>query len=486
MKKGYIVFYTLILLIVLFKIVDFLFFPCIKLIGESDVKINYREKYNDSGYQVYLRGKKINDKVSKIGIVDSSKLGEYKIIYRLDDDIFSRKVIRKVSVKDLEKPKIVLDSYDDIYLCNNIKENINSNDKKFSKIGTTLKKSINEDTNNIPYLKKATDNYDGNITKRVKFTKTDSFYKYVVSDSSNNKTTIIRNIKYKDIEKPEISLVGGDEVNLHVGDDYKELGYQALDNCDGDITSKVEVYNNVSKNTPGRYEISYKVVDSSNNKTIIKRYVNVSNQLQNGVIYLTFDDGPRLSTTPIILDILKAEDVKATFFVTNNGPDNLIKREFDEGHTVGLHSATHNYAYIYSSNENYFNDLESVRSRVKRITGYDPKLIRFPGGSSNTISRKYKEHIMTELTREVINRGFKYFDWNLNSGDAGETTDKNELIKIVTTHLKKDRPNVILMHDIKPYTRDALKEIIDYGKREGYNFMPLTENDDILQQKVNN
>src|SRR5699024_8931981 len=128
-------------------------------------------------------------------------------------------------------------------------------------------------------------------------------------------------------------------------------------------------------------------------------------------IYLTFDDGPRDGTTDVILDILKEKGVKATFFVTMNGNDSLIKRIVDEGHSIGIHTASHKYDIIYASRDNYFNDLEQVHKRIYDITGVDSKLIRFPGGSSNTISKKYSEGIMSTLTKEVLNKGYQYYDW---------------------------------------------------------------------------
>lgn len=107
------------------------------------------------------------------------------------------------------------------------------------------------------------------------------------------------------------------------------------------------------------------------------------------VIYLTFDDGPSDTTTAQLLDILKANDVKATFFVTGYGYDDLIKREHDEGHQIGLHTMTHNYSLVYSSVDAYFDDLKQISDRVKRITGQKSMMVRVPGGSSNTVSANY-------------------------------------------------------------------------------------------------
>ena len=142
---------------------------------------------------------------------------------------------------------------------------------------------------------------------------------------------------------------------------------------------------------------------------------------------------------------------------------------------------------MYSSVDAYFDDLYSVQDRVKRITGYESKIIRFPGGSSNTISRRYTEGIMSTLTNEVVSRGFKYYDWNLSSGDAAGGHPTAENIKNnVINGLRKDRVNMVLMHDIKPYTRDALRDIIRYGRENGYAFEKITMETEMIKQRVNN
>ena len=158
-----------------------------------------------------------------------------------------------------------------------------------------------------------------------------------------------------------------------------------------------------------------------------------------------------------------------------------------EGHTVGLHTASHNYQTVYSSVDGYYNDLYSVSNRVKRLTGYESKIIRFPGGSSNTVSKKYNVVIMTTLTQDVINKGFKYYDWNLSSGDAaGGNPTSSDIYNYVVNNLRRDRVNMVLMHDIKTYTRDALRDIIRYGKNNGYTFEKITMDTTMIKQKVNN
>ena len=194
----------------------------------------------------------------------------------------------------------------------------------------------------------------------------------------------------------------------------------------------------------------------------------------NGVIYLTFDDGPG-DYTEWLLDILKKYGVKATFFVTSRGDDATILREYQEGHAVGLHTWSHNYSYIYDNADNYFADLEQIRARVRTITGEDPKLLRFPGGSSNTVSRRYdhRTRIMSYLAGAVESWGLTYFDWNVDSDDAGAAKDPETVYNNVISRLKAGEESVVLQHDIKGYSVEAVESIIIYGLENGYEFKKL-------------
>ena len=125
----------------------------------------------------------------------------------------------------------------------------------------------------------------------------------------------------------------------------------------------------------------------------------------------------------------------------------LIKNEYEMGHVIGVHTYSHNYKKIYSSFENYIDDVNKMNEIIKKYTGNFSNILRFPGGSSNTISRKYKKGIMTELTREVSNLGYTYFDWNVASGDVNGY-GKNRIYKRIIKSLN-DKPTIILMHDTK-------------------------------------
>lgn len=143
------------------------------------------------------------------------------------------------------------------------------------------------------------------------------------------------------------------------------------------------------------------------------RKVGTTEQSDEKVVYLTLDDGPS-KNTQAVLDILDKYNAKATFFVTGAMPEykDMIKKAYDKGHTIGMHTYSHDYAKVYASVDAYFQDLDQIGQLVKEEIGYVPCFIRFPGGSSNTISASYTKGIMTTLTQEVQARGYQYYDWN--------------------------------------------------------------------------
>lgn len=204
-----------------------------------------------------------------------------------------------------------------------------------------------------------------------------------------------------------------------------------------------------------------------------------------GKIFLTFDDGPSNLTTGRLLDILKKYDIKATFFVTGNGSDELIKREYNEGHSIGLHTYSHSYKAIYESEDAFFNDLGKVEQRVYNAIGIHSKITRFPGGASNTIS-KFNPGIITRLAKQLKEKGYKYWDWNITSGDAGDTKNPDKIFENVTSELSKDKRNVVLMHDIHEYTVDSIERIIIWAKENNYEFARIEENMDPVHHRIAN
>ncbi len=192
------------------------------------------------------------------------------------------------------------------------------------------------------------------------------------------------------------------------------------------------------------------------------------------ICYLTFDDGPSENTLKI-LDILDKYNAKATFFVINTDKIRYVKKIHDAGHTIGLHSATHNYATIYSGTDAYFSDLNKISNIVKKYTGVESKIIRFPGGSSNTIGQDY---LMKKLVKQVGQKGYYYFDWNVDSMDASGNNVSYTKIRDSVLSTTYGRNSIcVLMHDsgAKGSTVTALPGILKGLKKQGYVFKGLNE-----------
>ncbi|MGM9537169.1 MAG: polysaccharide deacetylase family protein [Candidatus Onthomonas sp.] len=210
----------------------------------------------------------------------------------------------------------------------------------------------------------------------------------------------------------------------------------------------------------------------------------------NSIIYLTFDDGPSDSTARI-LDILKENNIHATFFIVNYSADRipLLQRMIDEGHTIGIHAYTHDYEVCYGTNDAYIDGVEKLQDKLENDIGYDAFCLRFPGGSSNTISRNYNEGIMSRLAIQVENMGLEYYDWNVDSGDAsGNHVPDATLVSNTTGELIKGRSNIVLMHDAetKDTTIQALQSIINYGVQNGYHFEAIDRNTPPVHHQINN
>lgn len=183
-------------------------------------------------------------------------------------------------------------------------------------------------------------------------------------------------------------------------------------------------------------------------------------------VYLTFDDGPSNSVTAPILDTLKEEDVKATFFIVSDrahGREDILKRMAAEGHTLGVHSASHKYSEIYASDETLIKDIDTCAAFIKKTTNVTPTVYRFPGGS----------FLHKELRETVKAHGYRVVDWNAVCGDEEIPNASAEtLVKTALDTSKGKAKVVLLMHDSAPRkaTAEALKDIISYFKEHGYTF----------------
>lgn len=287
----------------------------------------------------------------------------------------------------------------------------------------------------------------------------------------------------KDIEKP---IIHTDTISVYVGSKPNYKSYiEVTDNLDSKPKIKIDSSKVKTKKT-GIYKLLVTATDRSGNKA--KAKINVTVEEPSKVVYMTFDDGPSENTDKI-LKILKKYDAKATFFVTGNNQkyNSSIKKAADQGNTIALHTYTHDYANVYSSTTAYFEDLQKVSDMVKKITGKAPKYIRFPGGSSNTISAQYSQGIMSALDNMVHEKGYEYFDWNCSSGDAASNTVPTQ--DIVRNATSCDYEQImILFHDSSPKTTtvEALPEIIKSYKERGYVFKGICDDTPIFHHGVNN
>ena len=209
------------------------------------------------------------------------------------------------------------------------------------------------------------------------------------------------------------------------------------------------------------------------------------------VAYLTFDDGPSYNT-PRLLDILKENDIKATFFVIADSEDTpqkraWMKREVDEGHTIAIHSWSHEYSYIYANESNFLTDFNKIKNMVVSATGVEPKFFRFPGGTDNTVSLTINKGkpIMPTLVNDVLNLGMTPVDWNAGGMDAViPVPSKETLVNGVVDDCRYLKSAVILLHDSDPHASSvaAVPEIITKLRAMGFTFKPLTSSDQAFRR----
>lgn len=286
----------------------------------------------------------------------------------------------------------------------------------------------------------------------------------------------ISNTSIKGSSTPSYQAPSGDTSSVDTTSDIvsSDVSSETSSNVSSEVSS-----NNVSVISPSSKPVSSTV---SQNPTVPDG---------KKVVYLTFDDGPS-KNTPKLLDTLDQLGVKATFFVTGTAaniyPQNL-KEIVNRGHAVALHTYSHEYYEVYKSEDAYFNDLQKVSDLVYNLTGVRSKIIRFPGGSSNGVSKQYCPGIMTSLTKKVIDRGYQYYDWNVDSGDAD---DRTMSVEYLTSYFKTQglKPYInLLMHDTadKYTTIDALPTIVKYYRDLGYEFDVIDENAYVCHHgKLNN
>ena len=464
MKKGVCIkILAVIFFIIVIGVITFFAVPRLTLI-DSDVKVLLEEDYKEPGYKAKSLWFDISNKVVVTNI-DNTKVGNYEVEYKLNN----KTIKRNVKVIETVEPEIKLEGDETSYVCPG---------GKYEEAGYT-----------------ASDNYDGDLTEKVTKEEKEDMIIYTVSDSSENTKSVERKLVYEDVTDPVIELKGGNTLTLKLGSSYSDPGYTASDNCLGDITDRVEVSGSVNTNKAGTYKITYKVSDGVHEVSVVRSISIVSGvatlgtENSPGVIYLTFDDGPSSKYTRIILDTLKKYNVKATFFVVPKDSSlyYLIKEEYNSGHSIAIHSSSHTYSIVYASDSNFQNDVLKTNETIKSLTGSYTHLYRFPGGSSNTVSKNYSKGIVTRMASWLHENGYHYFDWNISSGDAaGGSPTSTQIANNVINALSKSRANVVLMHDTHDYTAYAVERIITYGIENGYTFAPITMNTKEVHHSIAN
>ncbi|WP_052085677.1 polysaccharide deacetylase family protein [Clostridium sp. HMP27] len=202
----------------------------------------------------------------------------------------------------------------------------------------------------------------------------------------------------------------------------------------------------------------------------------------NKTVYLTFDDGPTYIITDKLLDVLKENNVKATFFVVGKeieGREDILKRIHNEGHSIGLHTYSHNFKSIYSSKEIFIEEMEKVRSKVKDIINVSPSVIRFPGGSSN--------HLTQDFLVSLHEHNFKVYDWNVDLSDGvNPNLTTNKLVQNAKKYKQSYSRLIVLLHcnSNNKNTVKALPHIIRYYKGLGYEFKVIDNNTEEYYYKL--
>jgi len=267
MKKRKLLYAVIFVEVILILLTIVLYNPFFKitLIGNQVVKVPVGTEYVDKGVKARYFKEDLTEQVKKKGEVNTNVIGEYEIEYLVAKGNKVKKVFRKVIVADLTSPDIILNGNHEVVLCG----------KEYVEEGYT-----------------ATDNVDGDLTSQVQVKKLEDKIIYEVSDKSGNKKQVVRNLIANDNVKPTINILNSDILTFKQGSDYKEFGATAIDNCDGDISSKIEIISNVDTNKHEIFEVIYKVKDLAGNETIAKRKIKIYNNDDLNKPYTETIEGP--------------------------------------------------------------------------------------------------------------------------------------------------------------------------------------------------
>lgn len=207
------------------------------------------------------------------------------------------------------------------------------------------------------------------------------------------------------------------------------------------------------------------------------------------IMYLTFDDGPS-QNTQAVLDILEEYDAKATFFVTAEFSDylHLIRAEKEAGHAIGVHTYSHRYDQIYADSASFWDDVEKMQKIIEEQCGSRTSILRFPGGTSNTISQRYAQGIMSQLAEEAEQKQYAYYDWNATNGDGDTSLSAQQLVEQAKREIGEQPVVMLLMHDGagNEASVKALSQILSYIRDQGYEFRVIDELTPVFHHHINN
>lgn len=447
MKNRTILISVIVMLIIIMISITYNTFPRLQLNGKKNMVISYRDKYQEPGVII----KNANDNyLSKIIIdsnIDDDTIGNYYVDYSLKMGIRQLHVRRNIKVIDEIAPVIKL------------------------KGDQIIEISINEEYKEPGY--KATDEYDGNLTDRVEVigvvdNKNYGEYaiKYKVTDNSNNTVEVNRIVKVIDEIAPKIEC-NAEYSAFKIGSE-NIIGCKAIDNFDGDITEKIKISGDYDTNKKGIYTVEYSAEDDAGNKTKINHNIIIYEEIENPVAYITFNEETN-ELAEQVLQLLKENSIKATFFVSQQDNDNYqyLNKIIEEGHELGIYGYYNNQQYKdLSTFKEYF---EAMQQLIYNKTGENTKIYRFNGGSN---SKYLNNNEFKKIKKYLDERGLTYYDWNI---DAEYTTSlaitsKEIEENIINQLFQNKEKEIIISFKVKQDTIDVLHETIKILKEMNYSF----------------
>lgn len=274
-------------------------------------------------------------------------------------------------------------------------------------------------------------------------------------------------VKNRDMNEQVTALSGELEEKKSYIDEWSSVYQQLSENSTSSSETSADPDSTDDSAQDSQYASLYPDlnVDKKDNK------INTSGKK---IVHLTFDDGPSEKTGEV-LDLLDQYGIKATFFVTYTDNEELqkyYKEIVDRGHTIAVHTASHDYKKIYSSVEAYLEDFDKIYQMIYTETGVRTTIFRYPGGSLNLKQYAAGEAIKKEMER----RGFIYYDWNVSSGDGGKHATEDSILQWVTAGVGKYHESVVLMHDTRTPTVAILPEVLKQLTQMDCVFEPLDSN----------